>query len=188
MRVDSGRKKWKFTGLKCTAADYVEICGETVWREGCWLKSPICVWKSDRKNLLQETRWARQSTPAYCSNLLSTCFLQLFCLLAVWPSTPLSIMWSSSDTELKRDRNTAFTFAPFRYEKQEESCVSGQGNPSKNTAPLGRPGGEIRQKLPVRKREDFSQSLFPSLSRQTSWLKATFMPCYMLFTITYLHY
>lgn len=33
------------------------------------------------------------------------------------------------------------------------------------TAPLGRPGGEIRPKLPVRKREDFSQSL--SFSPQT---------------------
>lgn len=62
-----------------------------------------------------------------------------------------AVMCSSSQTQLKQERN--FRICSFSFEEAD-----GRGGPI-HTAPLGRPGGEIRLKLPVRKREDFSQSL-----------------------------
>lgn len=71
------------------------------------------------------------------------------------------------------------------WEGGEESCVSGQGNPSKSH----RPTGTTRRGNPPKtscqeERGLLTISLSPSLGRQTSSLKATFILCYMFFTIT----
>lgn len=69
-------------------------------------------------------------------------------------------MCSSSQTALKQERKPCFTFVPFFFffTIEEAGVVSADKEICPNyTAPLGRPGEEIRPKLPVRKKEDFSQ-------------------------------
>lgn len=100
---------------------------------------------------------------------VSARFLPLFCPLTARPLTPtssrthptVSVTSSSSQNILKQETNLVFSFSFLFALRNRRGVLSADQEICKHhTAPLGRPGGEIRPKLPDRKKEEFSPSLF----------------------------